>query len=202
LRVIGALRPCQAKSTGKLHCELYPNGELNRDAFEEVLGAMARAGLVLLSDAVFEKEGKQIPYRKASLMRLGYAVNETTAIEFIMRDTRAATKRKRSKKADTSAKPKRAPQAEIPAHLKPISTAKQPEAGLDTHIEEKLRAWRLAEAKRRGVPAFRIFSDQTLRALASKRPATARELLAIPGMGISSVEKHGAQIYRILHERA
>ena len=59
--------------------------------------------------------------------------------------------------------------------------------------------WRLAEAKRRGIPAFRIFSDQTLKAVAANRPATAAELLAIPGLGIGTVEKYGAQIYRLLH---
>jgi DNA topoisomerase-3 len=62
-----------------------------------------------------------------------------------------------------------------------------------------LRLWRLAEAKRRGVPAFRIFSDQVLKAVAARRPATAAELLAIPGLGIGTVEKYGAQIYRLLH---
>jgi DNA topoisomerase-3 len=66
-------------------------------------------------------------------------------------------------------------------------------------VEDKLRQWRLAEAKRRGIPAFRIFSDQTLRAVAASRPATAAELLAIPGLGIGTVEKYGAQIYRLLH---
>jgi DNA topoisomerase-3 len=67
-------------------------------------------------------------------------------------------------------------------------------------VEEALRKWRLGEARRRGVPAFRIFSDQTLSAIATKRPGTAAELLAIPGIGISLVEKYGAQIYRLLHE--
>jgi DNA topoisomerase III len=66
-------------------------------------------------------------------------------------------------------------------------------------VEDSLRRWRLSEAKRRGVPAFRIFSDQVLKAVADKRPATAAELLAIPGLGISTVEKYGAQIYRLLH---
>ncbi len=56
------------------------------------------------------------------------------------------------------------------------------------------------DEKRRGVPAFRIFSDQVLRAMVSRRPASARELLAIPGIGISTVEKYGAQIYRLLYE--
>ena len=31
------------------------------------MGAMARAGLVRLVDSVFEKDGKQIPFRMASL---------------------------------------------------------------------------------------------------------------------------------------
>jgi DNA topoisomerase-3 len=39
-----------------------------------------------------------------------------------------------------------------------------------------------------------------LKAVAANRPATAAELLAIPGMGISTVEKYGAQLYRLLHE--
>jgi DNA topoisomerase-3 len=63
-----------------------------------------------------------------------------------------------------------------------------------------LRNWRLAEAKRHGVPAFRIFNDRTLEAMAATRPGTAAELLAIPGIGISTVEKYGAQLYRLLHE--
>jgi len=49
--------------------------------------------------------------------------------------------------------------------------------------------------------AIRIFSDATLRAVADKRPATTAELLAIPGIGLGTVEKYGAQLYRILHER-
>jgi DNA topoisomerase-3 len=81
----------------------------------------------------------------------------------------------------------------------PVKKARKVAAGPDTGIEQKLRAWRLAEAKRRGVPAFRILSDRTLTALAVERPASTRELLSIPGMGMNTVEKHGAQIYKILH---
>jgi DNA topoisomerase-3 len=73
-------------------------------------------------------------------------------------------------------------------------------ASTDSGAETALRVWRLAEAKRRGVPAFRILTDQTLKAVAAKCPATAAELLAIPGIGISTVEKYGAQLYRLLHQ--
>jgi superfamily II DNA helicase RecQ len=200
-RVVAALRSGSVKSTGKLYNEMYPSGEMSRDTFEEVLGAMARAGLVRLADAVFEKDGKQIPYRKASLTRAAYAVDETTPIAFIMKDTAPAstTKRKRRKKPTVPAPGKRATGAGTPAQPKRMREASRPEAAPNSQLEDVLRAWRLAEAKRRGVPAFRIFSDQVLRAMVSRRPATARELLAIPGIGISTVEKYGAQIYRILH---
>ena len=70
----------------------------------------------------------------------------------------------------------------------------------DSRVEQALRTWRLLEAQRRGVPAFRIFSDQALRAIAQTRPATAAELLAVPGIGISAVEKYGQHIHRILEE--
>jgi superfamily II DNA helicase RecQ len=55
----------------------------------------------------------------------------------------------------------------------------------------------LREARRLGVPAFRIFTDQAMRALAQARPQTAAELLSVPGIGISTVEKYGREIYGI-----
>jgi DNA helicase-2/ATP-dependent DNA helicase PcrA len=64
-------------------------------------------------------------------------------------------------------------------------------------IEGALRAWRLKEARRTGVPAFRIFSDRTLLAIAEARPENAEEFLAVSGIGIRTVEKYGAQIYRM-----
>jgi DNA topoisomerase-3 len=198
LRVLVALRSGGHKPTGKLHTELFPGGEITRDAFEDVLGAMARAGLARLSDAVFEKDGRQIPYRTVRLTPVGRAADETTPIEFIMKDTAAApTRRKRKKTA--KARGKQVPSA---AKAKKLATpkVKSSPAGADTRVEEALRAWRLTEARRRSVPAFRIFTDQALRAIAEMRPASAAELLAIPGIGISTVEKYGRQIYRILGE--
>jgi DNA topoisomerase-3 len=182
-KVLAALRPNNVKSTGKLHSELYPHGEMDRDTFEEALGAMARAGLARLTEEIFEKDGNQIPYRKVGLTRDAAGVTENTPIDFVMKAavaTKTAKKKTRKKK----------------------TAAASPKQNGDGAIEQRLRAWRLAEAKRRGVPAFRIISDKTLEALAAGRPATTRELLSIPGIGMSTVEKHGAQIYRILHEGA
>jgi DNA topoisomerase-3 len=196
--VLAALRSGEHKPTGKLHTELFPGGEISRDVFEDVLGAMARAGLARLSDAVFEKDGRQIPYRTVRLTLVGRAADETTPIDFTMKETFAPpTKRKRKKKAAARGK-----QLRSAAKAKKVATpkVKRSPAGADTRVEEALRAWRLTEARRRSVPAFRIFTDQALRAIAEAHPVSAAELLAIPGIGISAVEKYGRQIYRILEE--
>jgi superfamily II DNA helicase RecQ len=158
---------------------------------------MARAGLVRLSDAVFEKDGKQIPYRKVSLTRAAHAVDQQTPVAFIIKDLApSSATRKGKKRAAPPAKKKGAKRSDKIVRQKPVSSAQQ--AGSDSRIEVALREWRMAEARRRGVPAFRIFNDQALKAMASRRPGTARELLAISGIGTTTVEKYGQQIYRIV----
>lgn len=181
LRILAALRPGESRSTGKLHGDLYPHGGLTRDEFEEVLGAMARAGLARLEEAIFEKDGRKIPYRKVSLTEEALEVDPSSPVEFVMKDGSAALA-KPAKKAKEKKK----------------KSARKAAVEQDSRLEEALRAWRLSEAKRRSVPAFRIFSDQVLRAVAVARPQSARELLAIPGIGISTVEKYGARIYQLV----
>ncbi len=181
LRVIDELQSGGTRATGRLHSELFPGNELSRDTFEEVLGGMARAGLVRLSDASFEKDGKTIPYRKVSLTREGQSFKESTPVDFVMKETGKPAKGKRKKKS-------------------PVPPAK-PSGTVDSRIEKALRAWRLEEARRRGVPAFRILTDKVLRGIAITHPATSDELLAIPGIGMSTVEKYGPSIHRIVNER-
>jgi DNA topoisomerase-3 len=183
-RILSALRLQDARAVGKFYSDLYPNQELPRDGFEEVLGAMARGGLLRLTDAAFEKDGRTIPYRVARLTPAGRAI-DPESYELVMKDTVTAGSRKKKKATQKkTAKTKMNKEAVKPSEASPV--------------EESLRAWRLAEAKRQGVPAFRIFSDQTMRALAAKRPATAAELLAIPGIGMHTVEKYGREIYRLV----
>jgi superfamily II DNA helicase RecQ len=187
LQVLGVLRHTSLKSTGKLYSELCATGEMTRDGFEEVLGAMARAGVVVLSEAVFEKDGKQIPYRNVKLTRKGYAADNATPLNFIMKNLEPAYP-KRAPKRGTDAFSMKDINAEGDAATTPESL----------RIEEALRAWRRSEAKRQAVPAFCIFNDRVLRTIADSRPSTDRELLAIPGVGLRVAEKYAAEIYRIV----
>ncbi len=198
--VLNALGAGDQKSTGKLHGQLFSDKEMSRDEFEELAGAMARAGLVRLAEAVFEKDGRQIPYRTIRLTPLGVEMAaEPESIELVMKETAApASKRKRKTKKKTKAK-SAAPQAPAPPASKPKPA---PKTKLDAGVTDALRAWRLNEARTRGVPAFRIMTDKVLDAIAERRPSSTAELLAISGIGINTVEKYGRQIYRILETHA
>ena len=199
-QVIAALRAGDAKSSGKLHSQLFPEGAMGRDSFEEVLGAMARAGLVRLADAVFEKDGKQIPYRKASLTPLGHSIDEQTPVEFVMKVAMPALVEHKGKaRTDAPAKRKRHKQTEKRTRQRPAAAV---HSESDLQLEGALREWRRSEARRRGVPAFRIFSDKTLAVIAKQRPLTTQELLAISGIGIATVEKYGKEIYRLVNDNS
>ncbi len=194
--VIARLREDGVRPTGKLYSELHPAGDLTRNEFEDVLGGLARAGLVRMIEATFEKDGKQIPFRKVALTREG---ESTLEFDLAMKSS-ARTVSKRKSKGKSKGKSKKRRREAVAAKSEAVAIPKAPSPPADSPVEATLRAWRLAEARRLGVPAFRIFSDQTLRTVATRRPGTAAELLAIPGIGIGTVEKYGAQLYRILHE--
>jgi DNA topoisomerase III len=200
LQVAGALGAGYGKSTGRLYGELFPDGNITRDAFEDVLGAMARAGLVELSDEIFEKDGRPIPYRKARLTRSGAAVNEKSEVSLLMTESAPPLKRKKKRRAAASGSPERRSKSLQPVRATATPAVKTSNPNVDSRLEAALRVWRLTEARRCGCPAFRIFTDRTLRELAVRRPHKTEELLAVPGIGNHIVKKYGRDIYRVLRE--
>jgi len=68
----------------------------------------------------------------------------------------------------------------------------------DPQLVERLKAWRLDRAKFQGVPAFVVFNDRTLDALASLRPSSPEGLLGIPGIGPAKLEAYGDELIELL----
>jgi DNA topoisomerase-3 len=66
-RILGALARDDDQATGKLHRELFGDKGLDRRSFEHVLGGLARAGLVEVRDASFQKDGERIDFQRVSL---------------------------------------------------------------------------------------------------------------------------------------
>jgi ATP-dependent DNA helicase RecQ len=71
-------------------------------------------------------------------------------------------------------------------------------AEADAPLFEALRAWRAGLAREQGVPAYVILHDKTLRELAARRPASAADLLDIPGIGQAKVERYGETLLQLL----
>lgn len=83
------------------------------------------------------------------------------------------------------------------------SSGTRPEAAqlsdADQEVFERLRAWRASAAKEQGVPAYVVFHDATLRAVASERPADLDALSGISGVGQAKLERYGEGILAALH---
>jgi superfamily II DNA helicase RecQ len=75
-------------------------------------------------------------------------------------------------------------------------------SGSDEHpvLYETIREWRLRKAKKRGIPAFRIFGNKVLDNLTLDLPTSMDELLMVNGVGPSFVKKHGKEILRMVRE--
>ncbi|CAN7202461.1 DNA helicase RecQ [Acidovorax sp. LjRoot66] len=60
-----------------------------------------------------------------------------------------------------------------------------------------LKAWRAEVAKEHNLPAYVIFHDATLAAIAERNPATLEDLQGISGMGAKKLEAYGNEVLRV-----
>ncbi|MFJ4502967.1 DNA helicase RecQ [Streptomyces sp. NPDC088864] len=65
-------------------------------------------------------------------------------------------------------------------------------------VFEALRAWRAAQAKELGLPAYVIFHDATLREIATALPTTLGELGGISGLGEKKLTTYGEAVLEVL----
>ena len=83
---------------------------------------------------------------------------------------------------------------------KTASTGSLAISGADAELLDRLKAWRLARAQEQSVPAFVIFHDSTLAAIAAARPQTAEALAGISGIGARKLERYGAVLLELLRQ--
>ena len=74
------------------------------------------------------------------------------------------------------------------------------EVTYDEALFEALRTWRKAEADGASVPAFVVFTDATLLAIAEAVPTSEQDLLRLPGIGQSKVKKYGGGVLGVIEE--
>ncbi len=84
-----------------------------------------------------------------------------------------------------------------PAEAKAARCSRCPSTA-DPELVAALKKWRKQCASDAGVPAFVVFSDATLLAIAERRPTHDRALLAIPGIGRTKLERFGRDVIEIV----
>ena len=71
---------------------------------------------------------------------------------------------------------------------------------VDQELLDVLKIVRQKFAKKRGVPAFVIFSDATLNDMCRKMPMTDDEFLSVSGVGANKLEKYGEEFLSLIRE--
>ncbi|MEV7555802.1 ATP-dependent DNA helicase UvrD2 [Amycolatopsis sp. NPDC089917] len=71
-------------------------------------------------------------------------------------------------------------------------------SNVDERLLEKLKSWRGERSRELKVPAFVVFTDATLVAIAEQRPTDDTALCAISGIGATKLERFGAEVLDVV----
>jgi hypothetical protein len=210
--IVDKLRPVTYMAAGTLQRSIEPAGGMSRGDFDGLLDAMARAGLIEIEEATFEKDGEILRFRKVMLTETGLDVRPAAPLALLIGDgiadefSAGSADLPRQKKARTPGQiaDQIAGQSADRAAGRPageksngITTNRAPASAGSEVLAATLREWRTAEAKRLRVPAFVVLHDRTLRAVALARPANVAQLLAIDGIGPAKAERFGVAILKL-----
>jgi DNA helicase II / ATP-dependent DNA helicase PcrA len=89
--------------------------------------------------------------------------------------------------------------------IRPVSSApervRQPKQALsDDPVVARLRDWRLQRSRDDGVPAYVVFDNKTLEAIAAHAPADRGALAAVPGVGPAKLERYAEEVLALLRQ--
>lgn len=166
------------------------------DYLRSLFDALVTAETICLGPAPYHVAtvtplGREVAWRRQTitLQWPSRKINEAPAPSFLAPPWE--TKSRRSRKTRTPKAPSRKPAAP-PAHERLVLSA-----GED-RIFEALKNWRREEAVLNEVPAFTIFGNRTLKAIAIAKPSSLSALEQIPGVGPAKLEAYGDAILKLL----
>ena len=193
--ILAALRERGRQTSGRLYKALFENEEISRNDFEELVAALTRAMLVRMIDDSFEKDGSTIRFRWIEITPEGFS--HEGSLEGIVTLAAALPKRKAARKKKeprrSGGKGRRAAGAGGSAEAQGDKDVLADEALLKV-----LKEWRLKEARRKRVPAFRILRDSVLVEIATTKPRSQADLLAIHGFGPTLAAKYGIRLLSLV----
>ena len=196
-QIMTALRKHGRQTSGRLHRALFEDDEVSRDDFEDLVAALARAGLVRLVEDSFDKGGSVIRFRWVELtpegLRREGSLEAVVTLPVPLPKKKAAKKKKESRKAARRAGRSKAAAGSVEA-------VEPDDAPPDEALLKTLKDWRLQEARRRRIPAFRILRDVVLVEIARSKPRSQADLLDIHGFGPTLAAKYGLKLLSLVTE--
>ncbi|MEM6792591.1 MAG: DNA topoisomerase 3 [Acidobacteriota bacterium] len=208
-RILDALEQRDNQTTGQLFRQVGEPHGLDRRSFEEVLDGLVHSDMVRVHPDSFMKNGREIHFQRASLGPETIKLQTGGSLSDLVQMTSAPAPAKRKARgvrgaSRAKAGSKRSRRSRSGARAVQRQAAEEAASQDPSHpiVFEALKAWRLAEARKRRIPAFRILTNKTLAALASSRPVDADQLLAVPGIGPTLLEKYGDALLRVIAETA
>ena len=130
---------------------------------------------------MFEKAGKQIPYRTVRLTQDGEEIDLSMPLDLRLRQS------------EMEVRPSKSGRAVRKRPTQPAAMSVE-----DEKLAQALKEWRLKEAKSKNLPAFRIFTDKVLQQLVEDRPLAEEDLLSIPGIGPGFTKRYGLEILNMV----
>jgi DNA topoisomerase III len=186
-QMIALLEKQNHQAAGRLFQELSESKvPITRGTFEKLVACLGHVGWIGLNQESFEKDGRVIQYRRLSLTQLGRQISSS---DLAALEIAGSTDQARRPKSRLKKKRKQAPVSQLKNRGR---TAGSPRG------YEPLRAWRLEQAKRKGIPAFRVLTDKALTAICEREPRFKSDILAISGINRKSVAQYGDDILRVL----
>ncbi|MFO0598140.1 MAG: DNA topoisomerase 3 [Myxococcaceae bacterium] len=179
--ILARLRSQPGQSSGRLCRELMGDAPEVRNRFERLVAGLARGGQLRITDDVFEKDGRRIPFHR--LHALGAEPERALLTPPTLPAPERAARRGRGRKRREGREGRTRTEG-----------VELPETGENAALVARLREWRLEEARRRRVPAFRVLTNRALVAVAEARPGSAQALRSVKGLGPKAVKDYGERL--------
>jgi DNA topoisomerase-3 len=206
-RVLRALEARDGLTVGQIHRDVFAGSEIDRRSLEHLLGGLAREGDVRLEDDSFVKDGTTLHFQRVHLADTARSRPASLEPHFtIAGDTARVTRRRSKRQAGERSKSARSKNERGTRErsktgrskgASPRTRSSGPAADAQG-LFDALRAWRLAEAKKFGIPAFRVINDRTLLGVAAEAPRDETALLRVAGVGPGVARRYGAALLGIV----
>jgi DNA helicase-2/ATP-dependent DNA helicase PcrA len=88
--------------------------------------------------------------------------------------------------------------AELGVETRPVRRAPTPVISSDPLLFDALAAWRKQRAHADAVPAYVVFHNTTLEAIAGVKPRSIDELARVPGVGPAKLDRYGDEVLAVV----